>query len=110
VRRLQDGEPAISVTRWLLTVPDRGDLHEVTKIHTMRRYLEVLRLRVLEAQKNAPPAAVTTKECKQLVEKERQRVDNDIAILGGPLKRETESASRPIAARPEDAPESARRP
>jgi hypothetical protein len=103
VRRLQDGEPAISVTRWLLTVPDRGDLHEVTKIHTMRRYLEVLRLRVLEAQKNAPPAAVTTKECKQLVEKERQRVDNDIAILGGPLKRETESASRPIAARPEDA-------
>ena len=45
VHRLQDGESAMAVTRWLLGVPDRGDLREVKKVHTMRRYLEVLRER-----------------------------------------------------------------
>jgi len=103
VRRLQDGEAAISVGRWLVTVPKRGGLQDVTKIHTMRRYIEALRVAVLGAQKGAPPAGVTTKELNKAVEAERRRVDNSIAIMGGPLKREPASASPPPAARPEDA-------
>ena len=85
VFRVQDGESAISVARWLLAVPNRGGMQSVNKLHTLRRYVEILARHVLKLKMNSPPPAVTTKELQQIVEQERRRVDNEIAIAGGPL-------------------------
>lgn len=86
IRRLQGGEPAIATSRWLLDLPNRGGLQGVTKLHTMRKYLEVLRARVRAAKKKVPPPAVTAKQLKKIVEEECQRVDNVVAISGGPMQ------------------------
>jgi hypothetical protein len=99
VRRLQEGDTAIAVARWLLTLPNRAGMQGVSNLHTMRRYLEVLRVRVRAAKKKVPLPAVTANQLKKMVEQERQGVDNEIAIEGGPMKREPE----PILA-PPDAP------
>jgi hypothetical protein len=85
VFRVQDGESAIAVARWLLAIPNRGGMQSVNKLHTLRRYVEVLARHVLKLKMNVPPAAVTPKELQQIVEQERRRVDNEIAIAGGPL-------------------------
>jgi hypothetical protein len=58
----------------------------VTNIHTMRRHLEVLRVRVRAARKNVPRPAVIVKQLKKIVEEECQRVDNVVAISGGPMQ------------------------
>jgi hypothetical protein len=86
VGRLQEGESAIGVARWLLTVPDRGGMKKVTNIHTMRRYLEVLRVRVREAKKKLPLPAVDPKKLRKLVAEESKRADNVVAISGGPMQ------------------------
>lgn len=91
VYRLQDGESAISVARWLLAVPNRGGMQRVDKLHTLRRYMEILARQVLRLKKHAPPSALTTKELQQIVEQEHQRVENEIAIAGGPLNGQFQS-------------------
>ncbi len=98
VLRAQRGERAVAIARWLLSVADRGDLRNVTNVHTMRRYTEVLRTHVLRAKKNLPPTPVTTKELELMVEQERRRIDNEVAIHGGPLQREQPPAGNPDAA------------
>jgi hypothetical protein len=91
VFRLQDGESAISVARWLLTIQNRGGMQSVDKLHTLRRYMEILARHVRRLKINLPPPAVTTKELQEIVEQERRRVDNEIAIAGGPLNGQLQS-------------------
>src|SRR4051794_25120886 len=50
VRRFLEGQSAKSTAHWLLTLPDRGGIQHLG-YHSLRAYLQVLRVRVLQADK-----------------------------------------------------------
>lgn len=89
VARLQRGDTARAVAVWLVTLANRGGMQSVTSVWTAEKYLQVLRERVREAMKKLPLPVVDHKKIGKLMAEERKRIDNVIAISGGPLNRET---------------------
>ncbi len=55
-RRFFRGETVMSVTQWLLTVPNRGGLQQITKPVTLQRYMQVFRDVICEMKKRQSQA------------------------------------------------------
>jgi hypothetical protein len=83
-RRLLEGQPAVSVAAWLLTVPNRGSLRTIDNLGSMRRYLELLRNVLREAEKKVkpsiPPLPLDPRQVRKLLKDDRRRLDNVVAI------------------------------